>query len=44
MMKPGMGTYNKFKELFDKYSRAAGKEQFLIPILLLPTPARRIWI
>ena len=28
MMKPGVGTYYKFKELFDKYSKAAGKEQY----------------
>ncbi len=32
MMKPGVGTYYKFKELFDKYSKAAGKEQYLIRI------------
>src|SRR5450631_387627 len=31
MMKPGIGTYYKFKELFDRYSREAGKEQYLIP-------------
>src|SRR3569623_1929668 len=29
MMKPGMGAYDKFKELFDKYSQEAGKEQYL---------------
>ncbi len=29
MMKPGMGTYYRFKELFDKYSKEAGKEQYL---------------
>eukprot|EP00493_Phyllostaurus_siculus_P023056 UN23391 len=31
MMKPGMGAYNQFKELFDKYSKEAGKKQYLIP-------------
>ena len=30
MMKPGIGTYDKFKAMFDKYSKQAGKEQFLI--------------
>lgn len=25
MMKPGMGTYDRFKELFEKYSAEAGK-------------------
>ncbi len=27
MMKPGVGTYHRFKELFDRYSKEAGKEQ-----------------
>ncbi|HVP32483.1 MAG TPA: YgiQ family radical SAM protein, partial [Steroidobacteraceae bacterium] len=31
MMKPGVGAYDRFKELFDRYSREAGKEQYLIP-------------
>ena len=31
MMKPGIGTYHRFKELFDRYSKEAGKEQYLIP-------------
>ena len=38
MMKPGMGTYYKFKELFDKYSKEAGKEQFLIPYFISAHP------
>lgn len=38
MMKPGMGTYDRFKELFDKYSRAAGKEQYLIPYFIAAHP------
>lgn len=38
MMKPGVGTYYKFKELFDKYSRAAGKEQYLIPYFIAAHP------
>jgi uncharacterized radical SAM protein YgiQ len=38
MMKPGMGTYYRFKELFDKYSREAGKEQYLIPYFIAAHP------
>ncbi len=38
MMKPGMGTYHRFKELFDKYSKEAGKEQYLIPYFIAAHP------
>ena len=38
MMKPGVGTYYKFKELFEKYSKAAGKEQYLIPYFIAAHP------
>jgi len=38
MMKPGVGSYYKFKELFDKYSKAAGKEQYLIPYFIAAHP------
>jgi len=38
MMKPGVGAYYKFKELFDKYSREAGKEQYLIPYFIAAHP------
>ena len=38
MMKPGMGTYDRFKELFDKYSQQAGKEQYLIPYFIAAHP------
>ena len=38
MMKPGVGTYHRFKQLFDKYSRAAGKEQYLIPYFIAAHP------
>ncbi len=38
MMKPGMGTYDRFKQLFDKYSREAGKEQYLIPYFIAAHP------
>ena len=38
MMKPGMGAYDKFKELFDRYSKEAGKEQYLIPYFIAAHP------
>jgi uncharacterized radical SAM protein YgiQ len=38
MMKPGVGTYYKFKEMFDKASKAAGKEQYLIPYFIAAHP------
>ncbi|WP_062148387.1 YgiQ family radical SAM protein [Beggiatoa leptomitoformis] len=38
MMKPGMGTYDKFKRLFDKFSKEAGKEQYLIPYFIAAHP------
>lgn len=38
MMKPGMGTYHRFKELFDKYSAEAGKKQYLIPYFISAHP------
>ncbi len=38
MMKPGVGSYYKFKELFEKFSREAGKEQYLIPYFIAAHP------
>ncbi|WP_161810122.1 YgiQ family radical SAM protein [Steroidobacter agaridevorans] len=38
MMKPGVGTYYRFKELFEKFSREAGKEQYLIPYFIAAHP------
>jgi len=38
MMKPGMGNYDKFKALFDRFSREAGKEQYLIPYFIAAHP------
>ena len=38
MMKPGMGTYDRFKQLFDRYSAQAGKEQYLIPYFIAAHP------
>jgi uncharacterized radical SAM protein YgiQ len=38
MMKPGVGTYDRFKALFDKYSKEAGKKQYLIPYFIAAHP------
>ncbi|WP_374404603.1 YgiQ family radical SAM protein [Niveibacterium sp.] len=38
MMKPGIGTYDKFKRLFDKYSKEAGKKQHLVPYFIAAHP------
>lgn len=40
MMKPGMSSYHRFKELFDTYSRQAGKEQYLIPYFISAHPGK----
>jgi uncharacterized radical SAM protein YgiQ len=41
MLKPGIGTYDKFKELFDRFSREAGKEQYVIPYFIAAHPGTR---
>jgi uncharacterized radical SAM protein YgiQ len=38
MMKPGVGSYDRFKKLFDRFSREAGKEQYLIPYFIAAHP------
>ncbi len=38
MMKPGIGTYDRFKDMFEKFSREAGKEQYLIPYFISAHP------
>ncbi|WP_371325505.1 YgiQ family radical SAM protein [Dechloromonas sp. ZY10] len=38
MMKPGIGTYDRFKQLFERFSREAGKEQYLIPYFIAAHP------
>ena len=38
MMKPGIGTYDRFKTMFDKYSEEVGKKQFLIPYFIAAHP------
>ncbi|MCF6252977.1 MAG: YgiQ family radical SAM protein [Methylococcaceae bacterium] len=41
MMKPGMGTYDRFKQMFDKFSKEAGKEQYLIPYFIAAHPGTK---
>lgn len=38
MMKPGIGAYDQFKAMFEKYSAEAGKQQFLIPYFIAAHP------
>ncbi len=38
MMKPGIGSYDEFKAMFQKYSKEAGKEQYLIPYFIAAHP------
>ena len=38
MMKPGIGSYDKFKAMFDKCSAEAGKKQYLIPYFIAAHP------
>lgn len=38
MMKPGIGAYDRFKQMFDRYSKEAGKEQYLIPYFIAAHP------
>ncbi|MEF8733834.1 MAG: YgiQ family radical SAM protein [Candidatus Accumulibacter meliphilus] len=38
MMKPGMGSYEQFKAMFEKFSKEAGKQQYLIPYFIAAHP------
>lgn len=38
MMKPGIGSYDRFKQLFDAAARAAKKDYFLIPYFIAAHP------
>jgi uncharacterized radical SAM protein YgiQ len=38
MMKPGIGAYDTFKEMFDRAAREAKKEYFLIPYFIAAHP------
>jgi uncharacterized radical SAM protein YgiQ len=41
MMKPGVGAYDDFKRMFEEFSSAAGKEQYLIPYFIAAHPGTR---
>ena len=38
MMKPGIGAYDRFKQMFERFSKEAGKEQYLIPYFIAAHP------
>ena len=38
MMKPGIDSYDRFEQLFTKYSKEAGKKQYLIPYFIAAHP------
>ena len=38
MMKPTMSSYEAFKQMFEKYSKAANKKQYLIPYFISAHP------
>ncbi|MCP5290577.1 MAG: YgiQ family radical SAM protein [Burkholderiaceae bacterium] len=38
MMKPGIGSYDRFKAMFEAASAAAGKQQYLIPYFIAAHP------
>jgi uncharacterized radical SAM protein YgiQ len=41
MMKPGIGSYDRFKQLFERFSKEVGKEQYLIPYFIAAHPGTR---
>ncbi|MEW6466769.1 MAG: YgiQ family radical SAM protein, partial [Pseudomonadota bacterium] len=41
MMKPGIGTYDRFRAMFEKASAEAGKKQYLIPYFIAAHPGTR---
>lgn len=38
MMKPGIGSYDKFAAMFERFSKDAGKKQYLIPYFIAAHP------
>jgi uncharacterized radical SAM protein YgiQ len=38
MMKPGIGSFERFRQLFEKYSKEAGKTQHLVPYFIAAHP------
>jgi uncharacterized radical SAM protein YgiQ len=41
MMKPDIGVYDEFQTMFERYSKAAGKKQYLIPYFISAHPGTR---
>ena len=41
MMKPGIGSFDRFKQMFDRFSKQAGKKQYLIPYFIAAHPGTR---
>ncbi|MEM1111816.1 MAG: YgiQ family radical SAM protein [Pseudomonadota bacterium] len=41
MMKPGIGSYDRFKSMFERFSKDAGKQQYLIPYFIAAHPGTR---
>ncbi len=41
MMKPGIGSYDRFKAMFEKFSAEVGKKQYLIPYFIAAHPGTR---
>ncbi|MFO1390289.1 DUF3362 domain-containing protein, partial [Cellvibrio sp.] len=41
MMKPKMSSYYEFKKMFDKFSKEAGKKQYLIPYFIAAHPGTK---
>jgi uncharacterized radical SAM protein YgiQ len=41
MMKPKMSSYYEFKKMFEKFSREAGKKQYLIPYFIAAHPGTK---
>ncbi|MEJ5988831.1 YgiQ family radical SAM protein [Ramlibacter sp. PS3R-8] len=38
MMKPGIGSYDRFKAMFEKFSEEVGKKQYLVPYFIAAHP------
>ena len=38
MQKPGIGTYDTFKKMFERFTKEAGKEQYLVPYFIAAHP------
>ncbi|NOX10041.1 MAG: YgiQ family radical SAM protein [Gammaproteobacteria bacterium] len=42
MMKPGVDSYYRFREMFERFSKQAGKEQYLIPYFIAAHPGTSV--